>query len=57
MAAGFGRQEEAEAQLERSIWAYPNDFASAQAELKELARRDPAHFAALLEFAAQKSAR
>ena len=45
-----GRQMEAEVQLKRAIWAYPNDFSSAQAELKELARDDPIHFAALLEF-------
>lgn len=51
-----GQQKEAVAQLERAIWAYPNDFLSAQAELKALAQNDPIHFAALLEFAIQKNA-
>ena len=49
------RHEEALAQLSRAMWAYPGNFASAQAELKELARENPAHFAALLEFATKKN--
>jgi hypothetical protein len=48
------RQEEAKAQLERAIWGYSGDYASARSELEELARKDPARFAPLLEFATQK---
>lgn len=46
--------EQAKLQLHRAIWAYPQDFPRARAELSELARNDPGHFAALLEFATQK---
>jgi hypothetical protein len=48
------RQTEAKAQLERAIWAYSDDYSSARTELNELARKDPEHFSALLEFATQK---
>ncbi len=50
-----GREEEAKLQIERAIWSYPADFAGAQRELGILARKDPARFAALLEFAVQKN--
>ena len=50
-----GRTDEAKSQLEKSIWAWPNDFAVASADLTNLARKDPGHFAALLEFATQKN--
>jgi O-antigen ligase len=48
------RPDEARAQLERAIWAYPDHFALARAELDELVRKDPARLSALLEFATQK---
>ncbi len=48
------RQAEARAQLERGIWSYPVDYPTARVEFEELARKDPAHFSALLEFATQK---
>lgn len=48
------RPEDARAQLERAIWSYPLDYPSARIELEELARKDPARFSALLEFATQK---
>jgi O-antigen ligase len=48
------RPMEAQTQLERAIWAYPTDYATAQAEMEELARKDPARFAPLLKFATQK---
>ncbi|BCK88581.1 hypothetical protein MIZ01_2386 [Sideroxyarcus emersonii] len=48
------RMGEARAQLERAIWAYPADYPTAHAALERLARNDPAHFSALLEFATQK---
>ena len=48
------RPLEAKAQLERAIWAYPGDYSIARAELENLARKDPARFSALLEFATQK---
>ena len=41
-------------QLQRAIWAYPWDFPSEQMKLAELARKDPARFAPLLEFALEK---
>jgi len=48
------RPDEARAQLERAIWAYPGDYAMARTELADLASKDPARFSALLEFATQK---
>ena len=48
------RQAEARAQLERAIWSYPMEYPTARTELEGLARNDPAHFSALLEFATQK---
>lgn len=54
LLAHADRAGEAQAQLERAIWSYPSDYAQAQAELADLARKDPARFSALLEFATQK---
>jgi tetratricopeptide (TPR) repeat protein len=48
------RPDEARAQLERAIWAYPADYRMARGELDGLVRKDPARFSALLEFATQK---
>lgn len=48
------RLPEAKIQLERSIWSYPGEFISAQAELKSLAMKDPTHFSSLLEFTTLK---
>ncbi len=48
------RQAAAREVLEKAIWAYPEDFPSARTELTGLAGKDPARFAALLEFATQK---
>jgi hypothetical protein len=48
------RPAEAKIQLERAIWAYSGDYSTARAELGELARKDPARFTPLLEFATQK---
>jgi O-antigen ligase len=45
----------ADEQIERAIWAYPNDFPVRKQELADLAQKDPAHFAALLKFANQKN--
>jgi O-antigen ligase len=39
--------------MEQAIWSYPGDLAAHQ-QLLSLAKSDPAHFAALLEFATQK---
>ncbi|MDD4963312.1 MAG: Wzy polymerase domain-containing protein [Gallionella sp.] len=39
--------------MEQAIWSYPGDVAAHQ-QLLSLAKSDPAHFAALLEFATQK---
>ncbi len=50
-----GRQDEARLQIERAIWAYPGDFPMQQQRLSIWAQKDPARFAALLEFAVQKN--
>ena len=49
-----GEQAAAQLQMERASWSYPDNFLLASAELRTLAQEDPAHFAALLEFALQK---
>ena len=48
------KQEEAKLQMERAIWAFSSDFPAHRSLLTELAHKDSAHFAALLEFAIQK---
>jgi O-antigen ligase len=50
-----GEPDAAKLQIERAIWSYPLDFPSALEKLRELARNDPDHFSALLEFALQKN--
>ena len=47
-------QAAAQLQMERAIWSYPGEFPQASEELRTLARKDPGHFAGLLEFALQK---
>lgn len=49
-----GRHQEAEVMLVRAIWSYPAEFAATRDALIELARKDPARYAALLKFALQK---
>ena len=49
-----GEQAEAQLQMERAIWSYPDDFPAARKELSLLAQKSPENFAALLEFALQK---
>ena len=49
-----GEQAAAQLQMERAIWSYPDNFMRASKQLTALAREDPTHFAALLEFALQK---
>ena len=46
--------EKAKIQMEQAIWAYPKDYPTAGLELEEMARKDPARFSPLLEFATQK---
>ena len=48
-----GQLPQAEQLLEQAIWSYPGNV-NAHALLMDLAAKDPAHFSALLEFAAQK---
>jgi O-antigen ligase len=48
-----GQLQQAEQLMEQAIWSYPNN-GNAHALLMDLAAKDPAHFSALLEFAAQK---
>ena len=47
------RHEEALAQLNRAIWAYPGDLPAAKKELMDLAQKHPGQFTALMEFAAR----
>jgi hypothetical protein len=54
LLAHSDRPDEAKTQLGHAIWSYPHEFAQAKGELEELARKDPARFSALLEFATRK---
>ena len=52
LLAQDGQTEQAKWVFEQALWSYP-DNAEEQQQLKNLAAKDPAHFAALLEFANQ----
>ena len=52
LLAQDGQTEKAKKVFEQALWSYP-DNAEEQQQLKNLAAKDPAHFAALLEFANQ----
>ena len=52
LLAQDGRIEEAKRRYEQAFWSYP-DNSEEQKQLIKLADKDPAHFAALLEFANQ----
>jgi O-antigen ligase len=54
LLAQAGDLEAAKRQMERAVWSYPWDLPRTAQELGALARKDPAHFAPLLEFALQK---
>ena len=54
MLALSGEQAAAQLQLERAIWAFPEGYPTALEQLRFFAQKDPAHFAALLEFAPKK---
>ena len=55
LLARLGQQAEARVQMERAIWAYPEDFPAARNQLRALAGRDiDGRFFSLLEFALQK---
>ena len=56
LLARAGRQDEAEVQMERAIWAFPGSFPATLEKLRGLAQIDtePSRFPALLEFALQK---
>ena len=49
-----GEQAAAQLQIERSIWSFAGDFPAEREKLRALAKKDPEHFAALLEFALKK---
>lgn len=49
------RLPQAQLQYTQALWSYPTDSPTAVNELKQFALKDPAHFAALLEFATQKN--
>lgn len=53
LLAQDGQLKQAEQLLEQAIWSYPGN-GNAHELLMRLAQKDPAHFSALLEFAAQK---
>jgi O-antigen ligase len=48
------KSTEATKQLETAIWGYPAEYPTARREMEDLARKDPARFGPLLEFATQK---
>ena len=50
LLAQNGQKEQAQQQYKEALWSYP-DYQSAHQKLVVLAQKDPAHFAALLEFA------
>jgi len=50
LLAQNNQPEQAQQVFEQAVWSYP-DNAGAQKQLVKLAEKDPAHFAALLEFA------
>ncbi len=54
LLAQKGDLQEARLAMERAIWAFPGDFSWQQEVLQGLARKDPEHFRALLEFAVLK---
>ncbi len=53
LLAQDGQLAEAKQLMEQAIWSYPGN-GDAHIQLMSLAEKDPAHFSALLEFAAQK---
>ena len=55
LLAQAGKVQAAEAQMERAIWSYPQEFSSTLGRLEGMARSDPGRFAALLEFAIRKN--
>ncbi len=46
-----GKQGEAEQQMQLAAWSFPGEFPRALENLRDLARKDPTHFDALLKFA------
>jgi hypothetical protein len=46
--------QQARAAMEQAIWSYPSEFDATRQRLEELAEKEPARYAALLEFALQK---
>jgi len=54
LLAQDGDMAAAQEQMACAVWSYPGDFSMAEEMLRKLALKDPAHFAALLEFALQK---
>jgi O-antigen ligase len=53
LLARMGRQDEAQLQIQRAIWSYPDKFPFFQSKLTQFAKQDPdpARFPALLTFA------
>jgi O-antigen ligase len=49
-----GRMDEAQTQMERALWAYPQDYAWFGGELEQAVRKDPGRWSPLLKFATQK---
>jgi O-antigen ligase len=55
LLAQAGKQAEAQRQMELAAWSFPGDLPATLENLRGLARKDPAHFDALLKFTVQKS--
>lgn len=53
LLAQSGQQQRAQLAWEQAIWSYPTGIGERK-HLEDLAEKDPAHFAALLEFALQE---
>ena len=49
-----GQQAAAELQMSRAIWSHPGKFKFHYTRLQYLARKDPEHYSALLEFSAKE---
>lgn len=54
LLAQHGDDDAARAQMQRAVWSYPAEFPETENLMRQLAFKDPAHFAGLLEFALQK---
>jgi len=54
LLAQAGRESDAQAEIERAIWAYPGDFPKEYQKLRILENENPGRFSALLKFSVRK---